>query len=160
MKNKSNKPERNQKEASGAQQAPAPKTAGEKTETQKPKAESGEKWKHPDPTIPERKHNPDPTKPEKEEGPKAPATAAAKTSAPPMKNPGHTELKSGEGVGEFVERDIEQQGITGEEKEEEGDLEEEEEQMSPGIQRPQAESRLSSDKDQEQQDEEEIKKSA
>lgn len=170
MKNKLNKPERSQVNAPGAQQSSSEKTAGDKSETQKPKSESGEKWKHPDPTIPERKHNPDRTKPEKEQGPMAPGSeeskSAATTPQPQQpsnaqeKNPSYTGPELSEGVGEFIERDIEQLGITGEEKEEEEDLEEEEEQMSPGIQRPQAEAHLFIESEDEKRDEEQRRKSA
>lgn len=158
MKNKQNKLARNQKEAMGGQAGAAKQPTGEKTEMQKPKAESGEKWKHPDPTIPERKRNPDPTKPEKEEGPMAPG--ALKKTGAQKKNPAHTEIKHGEDVGEFIERDIDQMGITSEEKEEEEDLEEEEEQMSPGIQRPQSGSHLFINEDEEPDDSEQRRKSA
>lgn len=162
MKNEPNKPARNLKAGTGST---ARKVPDEKTEIQKPQAETGEKWKHPDPTIPERKRNPDPTKPEKEEGPMAPgpkqkkSPSAPHSNAKPKRNPARSEIKSDESVGEFIERDIEQLGINGEEKEEEEDLEEEEEQMSRGIQRPQGQSNLFVEKDR-KNDEGHWKKSA
>jgi hypothetical protein len=79
------------------------------------KTKGEEVWKNPDPTIPERKNDPDPTKPEKQEGPFSKDTDKRNPN-PAKKNPARTESNNDEEIGSLEEQDIDDQGITGEAK--------------------------------------------
>jgi hypothetical protein len=115
-------PEVNTGKTTGAEKNPD----GNKTAESKPKSE--EVWKDPDPTTPERKHDPDPTKPEKEKGPMSKDKDSVETGIPTTqknpdmkKNPARDESKGDEDIGSLEEQDIDDMGITGEEKDDIGD---------------------------------------
>jgi hypothetical protein len=114
-----NNPDVNTGKSTGTERNPD----GNKKAELKPKNE--EVWKDPDPTTPERKHDPDPTKPEREKGPMSDDT---KKKNPDMKkNPARGESNADEDIGSLEERDIDDQGITGESKDDDDFSEEDEE---------------------------------
>lgn len=80
------------------------------------KTKGEEVWKNPDPTTPERRNDPDPTKPEKPEVPYGNDTKQKNPTG--KKNPAQPELNSDEDeeIGSLEEQDIDDQGITGEAK--------------------------------------------
>lgn len=84
--------------------------------TAETKTKGNEVWKDPDPTTPERKNDPDPTKPEKQEGPFGNDTKQKNPTG--KKNPASPEVNSDsdEEIGSLEEQDIDDQGITGEAK--------------------------------------------
>ena len=119
QKNPGNNPQQNSNEGSGKanEQKGSEKNSDMKATNHDPK-------KNPDPTTPERKNNPDPTKPEKQEGPYADDSkqkeARQDNTVWQPKNPAKVESNSDEDIGTLEEQDIDDQGITGERKDDDG----------------------------------------
>lgn len=113
MKNEKNpggNPNVNTGKGTGSEKSPDTKKTAET------KTKGDEVWKNPDPTTPERKHDPDPTKPEKQEGPYSDDSKQKKPGIDKKRNPAAIEDKNDEDIGSLDEQDIDDQGITGEAK--------------------------------------------